>query len=541
MILNGTVKVQSYPVRVPVGVWRGRAPSCAHSRLDSDWGESKNVAYGQPAGRGRTPKAWGVDMPGRRIVIRASHIVAYQDGGHRYLRDGAIVIEGNTISQVARQFAGDADEIIDATHKIVTPGLISCHAHLAGSPLDKSFIEDVGPRNFYLSGLFEMLPTRAAAQDEESTRACIDFSMAELLKTGCTTVAELGGCSDYTVERAGACGVRLYIGPSFRSGRWFTNDGKTVKYVWDEVSGEQGLQQAIAFIERHHGSYGDRVRGILSPAQIDTCTAELLKRAKVTSDRMGVPLTLHTSQSVNEFQEMTRRHGMTPIEWLHDIGFLGPRTILGHAIIVGGSSWANYAGDDLGILADTGTSVAHAAWVFARRGIAMESFGKYLRAGVNMALGTDTCPQSMIEAMKFAAVVTKLMDRQTEYTSAADAFNAATLGGAKALGRDDLGRIAPGAKADLVIWDTQTLSMAPVRDAIKNIVYNAQADDVDTVIIDGQVVVRDRQIPGIDVRQLAATLQAAGERMWGAMQDVDRSGRDADGLSPKLYAAFQAP
>jgi 5-methylthioadenosine/S-adenosylhomocysteine deaminase len=479
-------------------------------------------------------------MADRRTAIRASHIVAYQDGGHRYLRDGVVVIEGNSIVHVGRHYVGPADETIDATGKIVTPGLISCHAHLAGSPLDKSFIEDVGPRNFYMSGLFEMLPTRAAAQDEEATRACIDFSMAELIATGCTTAVELGGCSDYTVQRAGECGLRLYIGPSFRSGRWFTADGKTVQYAWDEALGEQGLRQAIAFIEKHQGAYADRIRGILSPAQVDTCTAALLQQAKAASDRLGLPLTLHASQSVNEFQEMTRRHGLTPIEWLRDIGFLGPRTILGHAIIVGGSSWANYPAEDVKILADTGTSVAHAVWVFARRGIAMESFGRYLRAGVNMALGTDTCPQSMIEAMKFAAVVTKIMDRHTEFTSAADAFNAATLGGARALGRGDLGRIAPGAKADLVIWDTETLSMAPVRDPIKNIVYNAQSQDVETVIVDGRVVMRDRQIPGMDVRHLARNLQAAGERMWAAMPCVDRLGRDADGLSPKLYPPFRA-
>ena len=83
--------------------------------------------------------------------------------------------------------------------------------------------------------------------------------------------------------------MRLYIGPSFRSGRWFTDDGKTVHYDWDEAAGERGLQQAIAFIEKHHGSYGDRIRGILSPAQIDTCTAALLKRAKATADQMGIP------------------------------------------------------------------------------------------------------------------------------------------------------------------------------------------------------------------------------------------------------------
>jgi 5-methylthioadenosine/S-adenosylhomocysteine deaminase len=91
----------------------------------------------------------------------------------------------------------------------------------------------------------------------------------------------------------------------------------------------------------------------------------------------------------------------------------------------------------------------------------------------------------------------------------------------------------------VVIWDTETLSMAPLRDPIKNLVYNAQADDVETVIIDGQVVMRNRQIPGIDIRRLARSLQEAGERMWAAMQGVDRGGRDADGLSPKLYPAFR--
>ena len=186
---------------------------------------------------------------------------------------------------------------------------------------------------------------------------------------------------------------------------------------------------------------------------------------------------------------MTQRHGKTPIEWLRDIGFLGPRCILGHCIIVGGGSWANYDADDVGILADSGAAVAHAVWVFARRGIAMESFSRYLRRGVTMTLGTDTCPQNMIEALRYAVIVSKIVDRSTEKATAADAFNAATLGGAKALQRDDLGRIAPGAKADLLIWETETLNMSPMRDPVKNIVFNAAMEDLGTVIIDGRVVV----------------------------------------------------
>jgi 5-methylthioadenosine/S-adenosylhomocysteine deaminase len=212
--------------------------------------------------------------------------------------------------------------------------------------------------------------------------------------------------------------------------------------------------------------------------------------------------------------------------------------ILGHAIIVGGGNWANYHADDLGILSGTGTNVAHAPWVFARRGIAMESFARYLARGINMTLATDTCPQSMIEALRWAAVVGKIVDRRTEVATAADVFNAATLGGAKAVGRADLGRIAPGAKAHLLTWDAQSLWMTPLRDPVKNIVYNAQSEDLRTVIIDGNIVMRDRDIPGLDLAQLTTDLQAAGERMWSRLPDGDWQGRTVDELSPQTFPPF---
>ena len=255
---------------------------------------------------------------------------------------------------------------------------------------------------------------------------------------------------------------------------------------------------------------------------------------------MGVPLALHVSQSVPEFQEMTRRHGKTPLEWLRDIGFLGPDVLLGHCIVLAGGSWSQYHGDDIGILADTGSNVAHAVWVFARRGIAMESFARYLERGVNMTLATDTAPQSMIEALRYTAVVSKIVDRRTEVATAADVFSAATLGGAKALGRDDLGRIAPGAKADLLIWSGQSLTMTPMRDPVKNLVFSAQADDLETVLVDGEVVMRDRQIPGVDLDQLSADLQAGADRMWSQLHRGDWANRDVDTLSPQSFPAFQS-
>src|SRR5574342_38550 len=211
---------------------------------------------------------------------------------------------------------------------------------------------------------------------------------------------------------------------------------------------------------------------------------------------------------------MLARHGQTPVAWLAHLGVLGPNVVLGHAIIVGGSSWTNYPAGDVALLAGAGCSVAHAVWVFARRGVIMESFARYRRAGVNMSLGTDTNPQSVIEAMRWAAVCSKIVERNTEVTTAAHAFDAATLGGARALLRDDRGRIAPGAKADLVLWKTSSWRMTPLRDPVKNIVYNATAEDVDRVWVNGRLVVDGGRVLGADERAIFAALQAAGERMW---------------------------
>jgi len=475
-----------------------------------------------------------------RRRIDASHVIAYQDGGHRYLKDGVVVTEGNEIIHVGSQgsWQEPVEETIDASGMVVTPGFINTHAHLADSPLDKSFVEDMGRRQFYLSGLFEYLPVRSQAMDEEAARAGLAFSMAELLRTGTTTVMEIGFHGEEAVRQAEQVGMRLYMGLGYRSGRWYTDDGKGVKYAWDEESGLRGMERAVRFIEEHDGAQNGRVKGFLSPLQVDTCTEDLLRKSRSAATSMGVPLALHTSQSVNEFQEITRRHGVTPIEWLRDIGFLGPDVILGHAIVVAPGTWSNWSGDDPGILADTGANVAHCVWVFARRGMAMESFARYLARGVNMTLGTDTCPQSMIEGLRYTAVVSKLVDRQTEVATAGDVFTAATLGGAKALGRDDLGRIAPGAKADLLLWKGDSLFMTPLRDPIRNIVYSAAAEDLDTVLIDGEVRLRGREIPGVDLAALTRDLQAAGERMWANVHRGDWAGRSIDELAPQTFPAW---
>lgn len=474
----------------------------------------------------------------RRVLYRAGWIVAHDGRGHRLLRNGALVVENGRVLYVGPEFTGRVDATVELPAAVITPGLISTHAHMYESPLDRSFIEDTGNPRFYNSGLFELLPVRGAAQDEEGTRACVEYSVCELLRGGVTTVMEMGSAGEHVAEMAGRYGLRVYIGQSYRSGRWFTRNGHAVEYVWDEEAGRRGLQRALAFIDRYRGAHGGLVQGFLNPSQADTCTAELLCDSYRLAEELNVPMQVHASQSVNEFQEMLRRHGMTPVEWLAHIGALGPRTILGHAIIIGGSSWSNYPAGDVQIMADSGCAVAHAPWVFARRGILLESFARYHQAGIVMSLGTDTCPQSMIDAMRWAAVLSKAVERRTQATTAADVFDAATLGGARALGRDDLGRLAPGACADFLVWRAMGWGMAPLRDPIRNIVYNAQTEDIAAVYVAGRLVCENGRVVGADERRILAALQAAGERMWPRMAEFDWAGRGVDELSPPAYPAW---
>jgi cytosine/adenosine deaminase-related metal-dependent hydrolase len=472
-------------------------------------------------------------------LYRAGWIVAFQEGEHRILRDGCLVVEDDRITYVGSTYPGPVDRYVDLPDRIVTPGLINTHAHLDESPIDKSVQEDVGNRQFWLTGLIEILPTEMAGLDEEGARACLDYSLIELARTGTTTVLQMGGLEEYAADAIEASGLRGYVAPMYRSGRWFTPDGRRVDYVWDADDGRPGFDVATAFVERQRGRADGRVQGFLAPAQVDTCSEALLRDSRAAADDLGVPISLHASQGVWEFQEMTRRHGRTPVEWLADIGFLGPRTVLGHAIFLSGSSWVNFAGDDLGLLAASGTSVSYNAWCFIRRGLVMESFPEYVEAGVNMCLGTDTAPQSMIESLRWTAIAGKVAARRTDVSTARQVFDAATLNAARLLGRDDLGRIAPGAKADLLFWRADGFTMTPMRDPIRNLVYYAQPSDLADVLVDGRPVVEDGVLLGADVDLATRRVQEAGERMWSRWPDGDWAGRTLDEVAPQTYAAFE--
>jgi 5-methylthioadenosine/S-adenosylhomocysteine deaminase len=242
------------------------------------------------------------------------------------------------------------------------------------------------------------------------------------------------------------------------------------------------------------------------------------------------------SQHSPEFQEIVRRHGVTPVQWLHQEGLLGPDMLLGHAIFLDHHSLVQWwSRRDLDILQETGTSVAHCPVVFSRYGQMMEDVGSYIRKGVNVAIGTDTEPQNMAEEVRMASTLGRAAAGSVRGVWLSELFHAATIGGAKALGRDDLGRLAVGAKADLVLLDLEAPGMRPVRDPLRSFFFSAADRAVRQVFVDGRQVVKDGEVTTIDRASMARALQDSQEAFVRNAPYVDFRGRTADEISPTSF------
>ena len=473
-----------------------------------------------------------------RTLLHGGDIVAYADGGHRLIRTGALVLSDDRVEFVGREFLGAVDRRIDCTGKLVIPGLINLHCH-ADTEAGGRLIADAGRRDYFQTGFLNYFAapkgTRPLGIRADRTRGA-RFALVEMLKSGCTTVVPIGPADDQMIETIGALGLRAYVSPAFKSGAYVLDADGILTYEWDEDEGRQGLERAVAFIRKHAGAHGDRVRGMLFPMQIDTCSPSLLRATRKAADELGVGIEIHAGQNLLEFHEILRRHRMTPVELLEDTDLLGPDAIVGHCIISSAHHLAALpAGRDLEILARTRTTVAHCPLVFARRGNALESFHRYRAAGVNVGLGTDTYPRDLISEMRWATLICKIVEHDFTVATAGDALSAATLAGARALGRDDLGRLAPGAKADVVVVDMRKIRIGPYRDPVKAFVNCATTDDVEQVFVDGRLVVDGGRVVGVDERALLAEAQSEAEALWATVPEWHWEKATADEMSPPAF------
>jgi 5-methylthioadenosine/S-adenosylhomocysteine deaminase len=366
--------------------------------------------------------------------------------------------------------------------------------------------------------------------DPELRRSSLEVALCELLKSGVTSLCDISPIYDGWTDVFTRSGIRGFLAPGYASASWKLTDDHSLGFEVDEARGRRGFAAALAFIDR---LTGPMLSGVVSPMQIENCSDDLLRDSRDAASDRKVPFTLHVSQGVLEHLEMVRRHGVTPIRHARDIGILGPTTIIGHAILPDTHSWIRWwTRDDIRSLGDAGCSVAHCPTPFARYGIVMESFGEYVRAGINMGLGTDTTPHNMLEEIRKAGTFARIAARDITSVSSAMLFHAATVGGARALLRDDLGRLAPRAKADLVLVDLRNPDMMPARDPLRSLIFHAADRAVKDVYVAGRRIVADGKVTTLDHAGAAAQLAEAQARMMATTPRRDYRGRSADEIAP---------
>ena len=476
-------------------------------------------------------------MTERTVRIRnADWVVRWnpEKGRHEYLRNADVVFRGHTVAYVGSDYDGAADEEIDGRGLMAMPGLVDIHCHPTNQPITRGIREEIANPALYMTALYDRTGLWRADQDALYYGAVVAYG--ELLKSGVTTVVDYAArVPDGWIELMAESGLRIVAAPSFRDASWSVVGGSRVEYKWDADAGARAFEAALALIDDAARHPSGRLSGMIAPGQVDTCTAETFRNCVAAAEARDIPLQTHAGQTLSEFHEMVRRTGRTPVQWLADIGALGPRTTLAHCIFIDTHSWTRWhTADDIPLLAETGTSVAHCPVVFARYGHRLESFGAYRRAGIRIGIGTDTAPHNMLEEMREAVIVSRVAAGRTDDATAADAFMAATTDPAAALGRSDIGRLCEGAKADIVLVDLAHPLMRPARDPLRNLIYTAADRAIRDVYVDGIRRVENGVVLSMDVEAATGKLEQSQLRAESAVPSLDAEGRDGFEVSPPV-------
>ena len=410
-------------------------------------------------------------------------------------------------------------QVYDGRGKALLPGLINCHAHMS-AVIARGFNEDFGFPNT------ARLPVSPASllQGEEAT-LMVMVAALEAIRTGTTTIVEnVGNIHRHAAALAGT-GLRCVFAESVRDAENVRGPMSPERLaLTDEAPRfssrlrDEGMQRISDLFSAWHGAEGGRISVFPAAGLTETSSPELLRAVRTFAEEHGVGYTIHLNQSRAEFEFMMRYHGIRPTEYLDRHDFLGPRLFAAHARYVNDS--------EVALLGRSGTIISHQAGMAANRGIS-PPIPALRAAGCPIALGTDNNTNDVFEVMRIALLTERIRRNRDGdevpglQPQPEDVLADCTQGGAMAVAQEDaLGTLEVGKKADLLVVDTQRAHLVPAGRVLSAIVHSGHPGDIESVMIDGEFVMREGRVLTMDEEQIVREASAVGQRIWGEVLEA---------------------
>lgn len=427
-----------------------------------------------------------------KTLIKNGEVLMWGDGGFEVKR-GDVVVNGKRIEKVLNGGydgdLGEFDKVIDATDKLVMPGLINAHTH-AYMSIFRNYADDLE--------FFDWLHKVEVVEDKMTEEDCYFatlLSVIEMMKTGTTCFVDMCMMSKVVSRAVKDSGMRAFIG------RGLVEEA-------DSPGAKRRINEFLEDAELNADS--DRVKFILAPHAPYSSPLSLLERVREIGVERGMMATIHIAESDAEVEGIRRDYGMTPVEYVAKSGLFDLPTIAAHVVKVTDA--------DINILSENGVSVAINPRSNMKLGNGFANVQKLMDAGVNVCLGTDGSgsnnTQNMFQEMNFASLIYKGSAGKAKCVDATDVVSFATEGGAKALNMEgELGVVAEGALADLILVDLTEPEFVPRNDLISALCYSANGSEVTTMLVNGEVVMEERKILTFDEEEVYRKCERMAQRL----------------------------
>ena len=444
-------------------------------------------------------------MPERTTKINNARYVVTMDPERRIIADGTIVVSGSRITQVGKSddlAHVPADTVLEAEGMVVTPGFVNGHMHISYAHAVRGlFPDNLGAD--YLPNVFR-LQAAMTPEDEYSTSL---LAITELLKYGTTTFVDPGTTShlDVCLDAYRQAGCRIVVG-------WNVLDRPNPLNL-PIYETDDAIRLTQETIDRYHGALDGLVSAWAMPFSSEFCSADLLRATHAIAESAGSRSTLHFNSGPRWTQHCQQEHGCTPTEYLDRCGVLTPAMTLAHCLGI--------SDVEAQLIGERGAAVVMCPTAAIKGGARMTHQGllpELIKYGAVVGLGTDAGNNSnLLETLRsvyLAAVLYKDGRGDVGIVPAETALELGTIGGAAALGMDDIiGSVEPGKAADLVLFDTRRSEWAALHNPVNSLVYNADGRSVHTVLVNGRVVVQNHRPSFVDEAELVAQVQKSGDAL----------------------------